>query len=409
MAGQSTILCGIMIYGVEYIRKKRPQLLDWQRMNPGVEFKIITTDIDNLGEPLGEPALTEQLSELGIGVEIIPKGTYPFLDWLVANIVRLESNEKLEQPRHFISDIMRWYCLDFLRGRNQYTCVMEADLECNSGWIQPYFEEHDLKNKLTIFGEDRAFIVYNNASDNLARILAMLDNLYKFIVKTKVLDQGNFPIPNEPITDIEAYKKTLTYQLAQYEKIIEKPPVGAELDKHISGFISEIPCSPIMGIGIRTTYPGLFNLTYTKKSHTNQNKELPENSEDPELVLKYYTHEKKEEWKQCSRKQQAFNGPTQPQDNGGYETEEELNGRMPTQPQGNLFGPTQQVVNSGDETEEESQFKRQRTSGGSKKIRKSKKGFKARSSKKIRKSKKGFKVKRTRKHIRKSLKKRPLS
>ena len=275
-----TIFCGIVIYGLDYIKGKIEQLKKWREFNPTVQFKIMTIDIgDNI---------KDEITELGFDVILIDKTKIPLLNWLVTQIIELNKTIALgekELPLHFISDIMRWYCLDIIKDRAEYTCIMEADLVCNKEWIRTYFVSNDLKDRLTIFGEDRAFIIYNNASEKLQAVINMYNNIYTLLVATNVFG-GNYIsfIPTEStLTNPNDFHPNGYTDI--YNKEVEnyKQKLPDDLNNQIKSFIGRIPCS-IMGIGIRQYLSKFFNLTY---------------NQDPQYNFEYYQHTASKNWMEC--------------------------------------------------------------------------------------------------------------
>jgi hypothetical protein len=293
------IVCGVVIYNINYMKTKKEQLEKWKEMNPQVDFKILTVPLN--------PDDMHRFSELNFkDIEVISIPESNILSWLKNRLLTYKI------PIHYLSDIMRWYCLQFListyHGSYDYFCVMEADLICNTeNWMNHYFKTNPeiLNNKLTIFGEDRAFITYHNAYELLNKIIMFFEFVYIYIVSRNHFDKDEYILDCilEIINDDRQNKENIEENT---EKCIEEKIKGKFPIPHDErGFINQLQISRL-GIGIRKAFD--FNFTFksneipfntrTGKIDCFNPRNLLKYPNDPEYALRYYTHTKHQCWKQ---------------------------------------------------------------------------------------------------------------
>ena len=307
-----TVICGIVIYGIEYINEKLADLVNWKRMNPGVTFVIMTirlrkecktlfkaniAHLKGLKDVKGNVVFGTNNDDGVIDVDIdVDYSTIPFINWLrkYTYIYRL--------PVHFISDILRWYCLDILVKKKtaDYICVMEADLIClKNNWIIDYINSQSpitnspitnspIKDTVSIFGTDRTFIMYNGNTEILKNIIISFNDIYKYFIETNLYRTNNLiyfikQIKNGEIKNGEIkngnesdkrYKSRYDDALIQLKKELNSKVKVLKIER--IEFITNIPLSTQMGINIRHSPKYLFNLTLF--------------NDDPQFKLEYYTH-----------------------------------------------------------------------------------------------------------------------
>jgi len=176
MADQSgQVACGIIIYGVEYIRSHMDDIRKWQTMNPGVEF-IITT--------VAEEEEKAAIEEITAGFEVVYIEE-PIVQWCKHEL------QEFGLPIHFLSDVMRWFCMDAIKDRGEKVFLIEADVIClQDNWMM----EYPPTKALTLFGTDRACALFCpniDAMDSLIDIVTFYRNVYEHLIQKNIF-VGNF-------------------------------------------------------------------------------------------------------------------------------------------------------------------------------------------------------------------------
>ena len=345
-----TVICGIVIYGIEYIKGikgKLDKLVEWKKMNPGVTFVIMTIRLfdekeeDFVHHIKSLQDLKDDKGNVVFGTKnddgVINVIDIPFIEWLI------KYTHSLRLPVHYISDILRWYCLDILVEKKtaDYACVMEADLIClKDDWIIDYIKSKTesltgspitnspIKDKISIFGSDRTFIMHNGNTEILKEIILSFNDIYQYFIQTN-LYSSNFIYFINQIKSGKTENGKEHYYKTQYDIAICKINKNNKFEKEQIFFITSIPLSSQMGINIRQKYN--FNLTSSA-------------NDDPQIDS--YKHENLANW--------LF--PTDANNNSDCETE---------------------AYNSDKETEEKSKCtpsptKKQKPNGGGKKTKKNK-------------------------------------
>ena len=212
--------CGIMIYGVDYIRSHMDNIRQWQRMNPGIEF-IITTVAEE------EKAVIEAITA-GFEVVYIEE---PIVQWCKHELRRFGL------PIHFLSDVMRWFCLDAIKDRAEKVFLIEADVVCLTNWMM----EYPPTEALTVFGTDRAcllFCPFPRAMDSLMDILTFYRNVYEYLVEENIfIDNFDHLMVDGEVNDT-------------YRKIVAKPKDQRSTEADMRHYLNGIPHG-LMGIGQR--------------------------------------------------------------------------------------------------------------------------------------------------------------
>ena len=214
--------CGIIIYGVEYIRSHMDNIRQWQRMNPGIEF-IITT--------VAEEEEKAAIEAITAGVEVIYIEE-PIVQWCKHEMKRLGV------AIHFLSDVMRWFCLDAIKDRGEKVFLIEADVVClKENWMM----EYPPTEALTLFGTDRAcalFCPYPRAMDSLMDLVTFYRNVYEYLIQENIF-VGNFDHLMGEVDLNEAY-----------HAILAKPIDQRSTEEQERHYLKSIPHG-LMGIGQR--------------------------------------------------------------------------------------------------------------------------------------------------------------
>ena len=242
--------CGIIIYGVDYIRSHMDNIREWQRMNPGIEF-IITTVAEE-----EEKAAIEAIT----AVEVVYIEE-PIVQWCKHEMTRLGV------AIHFLSDVMRWFCMDAIKDRAEKVFLIEADVVClKENWMM----EYPPTEALTLFGTDRAcalFCPHPRSMASLIDLVTFYRNVYEYLIQENIF-VGNFE-------DLMRHGEVNEL----YEEILAKPIDQRSTEADMRHFLNGIPHG-LMGIGQRRFF-GLH---------------VQEGVED---VM--YRHLKQQEWKKRKR------------------------------------------------------------------------------------------------------------
>ena len=212
--------CGIMIYGVDYIRSHMDNIRQWQRMNPGIEF-IITTIAEE------EKAAIEAITA-GFEVVYIEE---PIVQWCKHEL------QRFGLPIHFLSDVMRWFCLDAIKDRGEKVFLIEADVVCLKEWMM----EYPCKEALTVFGTDRAcllFCPHPRAMASLIDLVTFYRNVFEYLIEENIF-VGNFDhlMMGDEMNDA-------------YRAILAKPIEERSTEEDERNYLNSIPHG-LMGIGQR--------------------------------------------------------------------------------------------------------------------------------------------------------------
>jgi hypothetical protein len=144
-------------------------------MNPDIDF-IITT--------VAEEEEKAAIAEITAGVEVIYIEE-PIVQWCKHEMKRLGV------AIHFLSDVMRWFCLDAIKDRGEKVFLIEADVVClKENWMM----EYPPTESLTLFGTDRAcalFCPYKRAMDSLMDLVTFYRNVYEYLIEENIF-VGNF-------------------------------------------------------------------------------------------------------------------------------------------------------------------------------------------------------------------------
>ena len=224
------ITCGFVIYGVDYIRDHIENIKQWREMNPEIVFEITTILLKDETEDI--------INEItkGFTVHYINE---PIVIWLRDQL------QKYHLPIHFLSDVMRWFCLEKLFMNSDTDFLLEADVIClKPQWLIESIPK--LEDGLTIFGKDRSCIVIHNNGDTLSTIVNMFRNVYHLLILENVF-VGNFmnKITGESEDIVISYLNQL-----DYDKLMEIDIELRSTEKDKIDFINDLPRS-ILGIGIR--------------------------------------------------------------------------------------------------------------------------------------------------------------
>ena len=167
--------CGIIIYGVDYIRSHMDNIREWQRMNPGIEF-IITT--------VAEEEEKAVIAEITAGFEVI------FIEEPIVQWCKHEM-KRLGVAIHFLSDVMRWFCMDAIKDRAEKVFLIEADVVClKENWMM----EYPPTEALTLFGTDRACALFCPNTRSIASLIDLVTfyrNIYEYLIQENIF-VGNF-------------------------------------------------------------------------------------------------------------------------------------------------------------------------------------------------------------------------
>ena len=254
--------CCIMIYGVEYIRSHMDNIRQWQTMNPGVEFIITTVAEDE------EKAAIEEITA-GFEVVYIEE---PIVQWCKHEL------QQFGLPIHFLSDVMRWFCLDAIKDRAEKVFLIEADVVClRKNWMTKY----PPTEAITLFGTDRAcalFCPYPRAMASLMEILTFYRNVFEYLIQENIF-VGNFD-------DFMRYDDVDKHLPEAYHAILAKPIEERSTEEEERHYLNSIPHG-LLGIGQRY-YFGIH---------------LQEGVED---VM--YRHLKNQEWRERKRKTKRKRG-----------------------------------------------------------------------------------------------------
>ena len=215
--------CGIIIYGVDYIRSHMDNIREWKEMNPGIEF-IITT--------VAEEEEKAAISEITAEVEVIFIEE-PIVQWCQHEMRRLGV------AIHFLSDVMRWFCMDAIKDRGEKVFLIEADVVClKENWMM----EYPPTEALTLFGTDRACALFCPNTRSIASLIDLVTfyrNIYEYLIQENIF-VGNFDhlmMYMEPLP--EAYHVILA-------KPIEERSTEADRRHYLNGITHGL-----MGIGQR--------------------------------------------------------------------------------------------------------------------------------------------------------------
>ena len=222
--------CGIMIYGVDYIRSHMDNIRQWQRMNPGIEF-IITT--------VAEEEEKATIAEITAGFEVVYIEE-PIVQWCKHEL------QRFGLPIHFLSDVMRWFCLDAIKDRGERVFLIEADVVCLKEWMM----EYPPTEALTVFGTDRAcllFCPFPRAMDSLMDILTFYRNVYEYLIQENIF-VGNF---DHLMGNVDETLKDYAYL-----KVVAKPIEERSTEEDERNYLNLIPLG-LLGIGQR----GFFDIS----------------------------------------------------------------------------------------------------------------------------------------------------
>ena len=215
--------CGIIIYGVDYIRSHMDNIRQWQRMNPGIEF-IITT--------VAEEEEKATIAEITAGFEVI------FIEEPIVQWCKHEMR-RLGVAIHFLSDVMRWFCLDAIQDRGEKVFLIEADVVClRRNWMM----EYPPTESLTLFGTDRAcalFCPHPRAMASLIDLVTFYRNVYEYLIEENIF-VGNF---DHWMDDVEHLPET-------YYAILAKPIDQRSTEEEERNYLNGITHG-LMGIGQR--------------------------------------------------------------------------------------------------------------------------------------------------------------
>jgi hypothetical protein len=234
--------CGIVVYGVEYIRRHIDNIMRWKGMNPSIKFTIISTRLltDSIEQQV---ELEEQIKrEFDIDMIYIEND---MLTWYKAHI-------KEHRQLAFLSDIIRWHGINVLKDKGNPVFLLEADTICERvNWM----EEYDPLPGITIFGPDRSCIVYSkpDGDDPLVGIIKMFDNVYKYLITQNVFG-GNFE--HLMYEDDEYIQRKL--ERDEHYQFLTRQPVNTQ---ELTRFIEDLPYS-ILGIQILQIKKFKFNRPY---------------------------------------------------------------------------------------------------------------------------------------------------
>jgi len=236
--------CGIIAYGVEYIKRNLDNIIRWKLMNPTIRFTIIST---RLSDPIEEQDELEIHIKTERGIDMIYIENN-MLAWYKAHI-------KEQRQLVFLSDIIRWHGIDKLKDKGNPVFLLEADTICiRPNWMEEYCL-YELIPGITIFGPDRSCIVYYSTPDevdSLADILKMFKNVFG----------GNFQFLM--YEDDEYIQRKLLHD-EHYQFLKSQTTVNPlELNR----FIDEFPHS-ILSIGILSIEKFKFNRPYLLKEKYN--------------------------------------------------------------------------------------------------------------------------------------------
>jgi hypothetical protein len=197
----------------------------WQTMNPGIEF-IITT--------VAEEEEKAAIAEITEGFEVVYIEE-PIVQWCKHEMKRLGV------AIHFLSDVMRWFCLDAIKDRGEKVFLIEADVVClKENWMM----EYPPTEALTLFGTDRAcalFCPYKRAIASLIDLVTFYRNVYEYLIEENIF-VGNFDHlmmgnVDENLNDA-------------YRKIIAKPKEERSTEEDELNYLNSIPHG-LLGIGQR--------------------------------------------------------------------------------------------------------------------------------------------------------------
>ena len=165
--------CGIIVYGVDYIRSKVTNIKQWVQMNPGIQFIIVTTLLtDTEAERVAiEDIITELNTEL---VGLIPV-TILYIDEPIVKWYKIEL-QRLKLPIHFLSDIIRWFGLYAInQQKGGHVFLLEADMD----QIEHVFfiPEYQNINYLTTFCQ--CIEMYINIGLNKIFLLVILNIIWQ--------------------------------------------------------------------------------------------------------------------------------------------------------------------------------------------------------------------------------------
>lgn len=270
-------ICGIVLYGEEYIKSKKKNIDQWKMLNPDTTFYICTVDMPGEGH-----------EDYGIPLVVINNTV---VNWYRDALIRHGL------PIHILSDILRWYALHHLRlivGGAPKLFMLEGDVICSEdhyNWMAQYPPQEGI----TVFGTDRACMVEYNGLSMTQNIIGMFENIYIHLIVPRIFG-GNY-IYNFPHSDFldrlkrDSYYKTELHvrKIAVAGFLPDESDIKG-IEKSLSGenpiaaeksFLEDIPYS-IQGIGILTlgsASPIKFHRPYTTLDL------------DPERE-KYYIHQK---------------------------------------------------------------------------------------------------------------------
>ena len=217
--------CCIMIYGVDYIRRHMDNIRQWQRMNPGIEF-IITT--------VAEEEEKAAIAEITNGFEVVYIEE-PIVQWCKHKL------QRFGLPIHFLSDVMRWFCLDAIKDRAEKVFLIEADVVCLKKWMM----EYPCKEALTLFGTDRAcalFCPHPRAMASLIDLVTFYRNVYEYLIQENIF-VGNFD-------DLMMYSDVDEHLTEAYRAILAKPIEERSTEEDERNYLNSIPHG-LLGIGQR--------------------------------------------------------------------------------------------------------------------------------------------------------------
>jgi hypothetical protein len=230
----------------------------WQTMNPGIEFIITTVEEEE----------KDAIEAITAGVEVIYIEE-PIVQWCKHEMKRLGV------AIHFLSDVMRWFCLDAIKDRGEKVFLIEADVVClKENWMM----EYPPTEALTLFGTDRAcalFCPYKRAMDSLMDLITFYRNVYEYLIQENIF-VGNF---DHLMDDVERLPAT-------YHAILAKPIDQRSTEEDKRNYLNGITHG-LMGIGQRRFF-GIH---------------VQEGVED---VM--YRHLKNQEWRERKRKTKRKRG-----------------------------------------------------------------------------------------------------
>lgn len=261
--------CGIVAYGVKYIKRNIDNIMRWKVMNPTIRFTIIST---RLSDPIEEQDELERRIKTKLGIDMI----------YIENEMLSWYKEHIKEPRQlaFLSDIIRWHGINVLKNKGNPVFLLEADTICKRrNWMEEYCL-YELLPGITIFGPDRSCIVYSKPDDDdpFEGIIKMFDNVYEYLIRKNVF-VGNF---QHLMYEDDKYIQKKLLKDEYYHFLTSQTTVNP---LQLNDFIEDLPYS-ILGIGILQIEKFKFNRPFLLKDKYNAERDGN------------YEHESAKLWKQ---------------------------------------------------------------------------------------------------------------